>query len=55
MGKAKAHLQKARNFLEADNETNGIAEINKAIADLKKVKKKKSSVKKQINKLKAVL
>jgi hypothetical protein len=54
MKKAKAHLQKALGYLDMSDEINARAQVDKAIADLKKVKKKKSKVKKLINDLKTI-
>ena len=47
-------IDKAIDFLEMTDDVNGDAQIVGAIADLRKVKKKKSSVKKLINKLEGI-
>jgi hypothetical protein len=53
--KAEQHLKKAINSLAKSDEVNSGLQINMAIADLRKVKKKKSNVKKLIKKLQNVL
>ena len=45
---------RAIGFLENSDDVKGSAQIDASIADLRKVKKKKSRVKKLINKLKGI-
>ena len=51
MRKARNHLIAAIEFLEADDIVNGAAQIDAAIADLRKVRKKKSRVRTLIEEL----